>query len=381
MGPLLSPAMAGRVVRSARIRRWLDPLSALSPRRRTGGSPRRIGVLLQWGIGDAVTTLPLLGALHDRWPDAALELIGKPFLDDLLGAEPGVAACHPLVPPWVRFSGKYRLWDSEWRRYGGELVRLRGRGFDLLVAPRFDARDVLQARLLRAAQLAGFGAAGGRHWLDWNAAVSPEEGLGAGRAHLAARLAEAIAGRPADPVPRFRRQLDGSEALKRFRAAGYQGGPILAVAFGASHPIRRWDAGKIDAVLHALKGQVGFFVIIAEPGEPSVPVAAPAGARGMIWQSGLRELADMFSAVNGLFCTDSGAMHVAAAAGCPVAAVFGPGDPAMFAPPGPGHRILAAERMPCRPCYDACLYDRPICFDDITVEQAIDAVRGILSLA
>ena len=61
----LSPAMAKRVTRAKRISRWLDRLSALTPRHRTGRPPRRIGVLLQWGIGDAVTTLPLLGALHD----------------------------------------------------------------------------------------------------------------------------------------------------------------------------------------------------------------------------------------------------------------------------------------------------------------------------
>jgi len=211
----LSPALTARLARMGLSRRCLDALSLVSPRTGRSGPIRRIGVLLQWGIGDAVLALPLLHALHDAWPDAAIELLGKPFLPDLMQGEPGIAACHPLVPPWTRFSGKYRIWDTEWRRYGGELAALRRKPFDLLVAPRADPRDAVQIRLLRTREAAGFAAFGGRRWFTYDAGLPLEETFMAYRPRGAAVLAQAVTGTSADPVPRFRRRLDGAVALAR----------------------------------------------------------------------------------------------------------------------------------------------------------------------
>src|SRR4051794_4178492 len=63
-------------------------------------APRRIGVFLQWGIGDAVLALPLLSALRRKFPAARLELIGKPWLDDLFAGTSLCDRTHVLVPPW-----------------------------------------------------------------------------------------------------------------------------------------------------------------------------------------------------------------------------------------------------------------------------------------
>ena len=53
---------------------------------------------------------------------------------------------------------------------------------------------------------------------------------------------------------------------------------------------------------------------------------------------------------------DSGPMHVAAAVGTPVVAIFGPTNPRRTGPYGPGHQVLAG-RAPCSPCYRRrCLY-------------------------
>jgi ADP-heptose:LPS heptosyltransferase len=53
---------------------------------------------------------------------------------------------------------------------------------------------------------------------------------------------------------------------------------------------------------------------------------------------------------------DSGPMHVAAAVGTPVVAVFGPTNPCRTGPYGPGHHVLSG-RAPCSPCYRReCIY-------------------------
>jgi len=98
----------------------------------------------------------------------------------------------------------------------------------------------------------------------------------------------------------------------------------------------------------------------------------------MVWRSGLSELKPLLSAGDVVFCTDSGIMHMAAAVGTPVVAVFGPTSVEMFGPAGAMHTVLAAESMPCRPCYDTCIYDRPICYDAITADKAIRALTAVI---
>ena len=70
---------------------------------RKSPSPRRIGIFSQWGIGDAVLATPLLTSLRRAYPDARIELIGKPWLADLFGDSALCDRVHSLVPPWTRY--------------------------------------------------------------------------------------------------------------------------------------------------------------------------------------------------------------------------------------------------------------------------------------
>ena len=74
---------------------------------------------------------------------------------------------------------------------------------------------------------------------------------------------------------------------------------------------------------------------------------------------------------------DAGMTHVAALAGVPTLALFGPTDPAVWGPRGPGVRILTAEK-PCVPCSSeerqAC--PRP-CLEEIEPEEVIKKMAPI----
>jgi heptosyltransferase I len=76
--------------------------------------------------------------------------------------------------------------------------------------------------------------------------------------------------------------------------------------------------------------------------------------------------------------TDSGPMHLAAAVGTPVIALFGPTDPARTGPYGTGHTIIRTD-LPCSPCFlKKCATKK--CMHDISVEQVFAAVDGQLHL-
>lgn len=84
---------------------------------------------------------------------------------------------------------------------------------------------------------------------------------------------------------------------------------------------------------------------------------------------------------------DSGPMHVAAAVGTPVVALFGPGVPEKTAPfVDPAQYIAVTKRYHCAPCrqkfFKECQPSRsgkPYCLEDISVNEVFEAVSKMMS--
>lgn len=347
---------AGNVRRKHRlgglVRRLLDFVAFLTPRKSPIGEPRRIGIFLIWGIGDTVQILPLLQAVRRRWPEAEIVGLGKGLLPELLGDEGIIDTYADLTPPWTRHLGKYRLWDENWRRFISQIAALRRRPFDLLIGVRPDPRDVVLARLLLTRAYAGFGAFGAKGWISCD--------IGRGLDNLFYQTGPVLAAHAA-------RELTGLETVPRARFANVaphadtDRHPVLAVAFGASHPIRRWDGPALTRVLARLRSPPGTLISIDHDDGPDF--AAPPGWDLVRWRGSLRDLKAILAGIDLVFCTDSGVMHLADAAGCKVVALFTSGNISRFAPPG--QTVYAVEPMPCRPCGDHCLYPSPLCVDRI----------------
>src|SRR5712692_6397154 len=82
-----------------------------------------------------------------------------------------------------------------------------------------------------------------------------------------------------------------------------------------------------------------------------------------------------------LIANDSGPMHVAAAAGTPVVALFGPTSAARTGPYGVGHDVLMGK-VPCSPCFSrTCHNTLPLeCLRLVSPEQVLAAARAQRSL-
>ena len=79
-----------------------------------------------------------------------------------------------------------------------------------------------------------------------------------------------------------------------------------------------------------------------------------------------------------MISVDSGPLHIAAAVGTPVVALFGPTDPRRTGPLGPG-KVLRRD-LPCSPCLQRrCqIADTYRCMRDLSVEEVLDAARDVL---
>lgn len=89
-------------------------------------------------------------------------------------------------------------------------------------------------------------------------------------------------------------------------------------------------------------------------------------------QTTLLELAYLYKKARLVITTDSGPMHLAAAIGTPVVALFGPTDPARTGPYGEGHTIVRTE-LPCSPCFLKKCPTRK-CMQNISAEQVFAVI-------
>jgi heptosyltransferase-1 len=90
----------------------------------------------------------------------------------------------------------------------------------------------------------------------------------------------------------------------------------------------------------------------------------------------LLDLAYLYKKARIVITTDSGPMHLAAAVGTPVIALFGPTDPARTGPYGAGHTIIRTG-LSCSPCFlKKCSTNK--CMEDISPEQVLAAIEAQL---
>ncbi len=88
----------------------------------------------------------------------------------------------------------------------------------------------------------------------------------------------------------------------------------------------------------------------------------------------LRELAALAKLSNLFITTDTGPMHLAAAAGAKVLALFGPTAPWRTGPYGESHRVLRTG-VQCSPCFKrTCDKERVQCMEGISVDEVVAAI-------
>jgi ADP-heptose:LPS heptosyltransferase len=105
----------------------------------------------------------------------------------------------------------------------------------------------------------------------------------------------------------------------------------------------------------------------------------------VVGKTTLRQTAALLKRCHLYVGNDTGAMHVAAAMDTPVVALFGSSCRHRFGPWGKGQAVLGPE-LACGPCIQAhhldrcvhCIFDRPHCMLDITVEQVQRVVESII---
>ena len=336
----------------------------------------RILILELWGIGDLVLVTGALRGLRARFPRARLSLLGKGYARPLLLESGLVDEVIVYDFPWTAFRGKYAFRRYVSLDFARTLWTLRRRRFDVVLNARSDARSNVLLAVIGAARSislsCGVGdvlvdepvsspAADAHRWDDWRAVTERLVGEGGADHPPALSIGE--------------EEIDRARAVFRLPARGHR--PIIGIHPGASAAVRRWGDDRFARVADMLVERLDAHIIVfAEP--DGTGVTLPARCSTTTVRGALRELMSVQAACDLLICNESGPMHIAAALGTAVVAVFGPGRAEWFGPLGSKSRLVQMDDVHCRPCFDSCRYAQPWCLTGIDENAVVEAALQLL---
>ncbi|SLM46180.1 putative Lipopolysaccharide heptosyltransferase II [Nitrospira japonica] len=321
-------------------------------------------------LGDIVHAMPALAAVRRAHPGATVGWLVKrqwaglveriDGVDHLWEVEPGVKGWLSLVPA------------------------LRADRFDLAIDLQGLFRSAAMARLSGVPERIGFAnAREGSPWFYTRHVPVPHPNMHAVDRYLLVAKALGADEHPAEF--KFRIPHRDHETVDRaLKQAGWTAGErFVAVNVSARWPTKRWPVASFAALSDLIVQRgIGSVLFIGGPNERAevAQVKALMKARSLDLCGALPVglLPALLGRADLLVTNDSGPMHVAAAVGTPVAAMFGPTSPLCTGPYGAGHGVLM-HPVPCSPCFSrTCSNSKHLaCLTDITVDRAFSVVASL----
>jgi heptosyltransferase-2 len=302
----------------------------------------RILVVRGGAIGDFIMTLPAMGALRERWPDAHIEVLGYPRVLELVNGRHYADAVRSIdARPMAGFFIPYSILDPALMEYFG--------GFNLVVSYLFDPDSIFAGNVRRC---------GAKQVIE--ASPRPRELPAA--AHYCKPL-EPLAIYVADPCPRlYPSEADRAAAARYLEALGDQ--LIAAIHPGSGSEKKNWPVERFAAVARWLADELAMQLLIVEGEADARAVTQLASAlapRPVTLARGLAlpALAAVLQRCAIFVGNDSGITHLAAAVETPTVALFGPASFPIWEPRGERVAVVRFAR------------------DDVTgVREAIVRVRS-----
>jgi heptosyltransferase-2 len=336
---------------------------------------RFVVVAPNW-LGDAVMALPAIAALRRGQPDASIAVAARPSVAPLFTLAQEVNAVIALTD-----AGSSQL---------------AGHDIALLLPNSF--RSALTARLAGVPERWGYST-------DWRGLLLtrsvPRPAPRLHQIDYYRHLVRALGFPDAPEAPRIDvpPELRDAGALL-LQQAGWDGrAPVVALAPGAAYgSAKRWPTSAFAELAAGLADEgiacvmVGAGADRATADKMSQAVGSRMSLIDLVGKTDVPTLAGVLASCRALVANDSGALHLGAALGVNVTAVFGPTDERLTAPRGANSGPQAPSSEPrvtsqvavlthsvwCRPCMlRECPLDHG-CMKGIAVSQVLDETRRML---
>lgn len=367
-----------------------NPPPGASRRSTPDRAGRRFLIVRLSALGDVLHTLPAVLALRRAEPHARIDwLVEDRHAALLLGLD---AIDRVVIVPRARWKGaRARPWRwplvlRDLSRLAIGLVRAR---YDATIDVQGNLKSGLASLLTGAPVRYGFPSSDVR---EANALLTtthvrvPPQAVH--RADRAFAMMEAVVGHP---LVRARDRLAVDPEGAAWAEHELERAGLRSVAFAVFHPgtsgfgsFKRWPAERFGRLARDLDATGRRVVVTVGPGEEALGAAvrAAAGERAIVVAPpGLPALAALIARAAVFVSADTGPLHVAAAHGVPVVALFGPKDEATYGPyavDAARAAVVTSADVPCRPCTLRRCPD-PVCMTSIDVETVLARVTSLLS--
>lgn len=325
-------------------------------------------------IGDLVMATPVLADLRKKFPDASITAMCRKPLCDLLKTDGNINELFCFAKPGNQF-----LHREEHRNI-----------VDKIAAGKFDVGILLTNSFSSA-------------WWFWQGKVKRRIGFAKhyrsvllndaldmpdkGQEHEVItykRLLEPLGIPLSETAPKLF-VTDEEAKLSRVLLAqrGYKPGTkLLGINVGASYGSAKcWPVDRFRSLALRLLEDPGVTLLFFGDTSTSALVkeivaGLPERAIDLAGVTSLRELACLIKDCDLLVTNDSGPMHIAAAFGTPLVALFGSTEPLATGPYGQSDAVIH-KRPSCSPCYKrVCPIDFR-CMKEISVDEVVEKIRNL----
>ena len=317
-------------------------------------------------IGDTIMAQPLFARLHAKSPGLQLDALAPRWVAPVLQRMPEIAAVveSPFGHGQLSLKARWRL-----------ARQLAARGYDAVYVLPNSLKSALVPFLAGIPRRIGFtgesryGLINVRHDLDKSALPLMVERF--------AQLAEA----PGTPVPKPilhpKIRSTATDQEQTLAALGH-GRSTRFVAFcpGAEYgPAKRWPAAHFATLARSL-GERGYRIgLFGSPKGRAVAdeicALAPGLCDNLCGATSLEQAIDLLAMADLVVCNDSGLMHVAAALGRPIVALYGSSSPG-FTPPLSDQSDILSLNLECSPCFKReCPLGHLDCLNKLSPEQVL----------
>lgn len=317
---------------------------------------KKILVITLSNIGDIVLTTPVVEALHEVFPESKMDILAGASGEDIFGANPFIGDVilynkHGLLSEKISLIRRLRA-----KRYS-LVVDLRRTIYPYLIGPKY--KTSLFDRSPKNI----------RHKIYEHLWRLTAAGIKAGSVSMKIHLSK--------EDRRFAESL--LRGLRKER-------PVVAISPGAKSHLKRWKperfADVADGLAREFRAQL---VMVGDKADMGVVAEVmegmKAGALNIAGKTTIRQLAAVLGMCDMMITNDSGALHIASAAGIPILAIFGPTDHRKYGPTGKDDKAIYAD-VSCRPCENAqCRLissEKHKCMEMITAAEVSIAAKKLI---
>jgi heptosyltransferase-2 len=304
--------------------------------------------------------LPLLMRLRARYPQARIDVLAPPWVAPVARRMPEVAE---VLEADLRH-GELQLGDR-WRL--GRM--LKERGYDAAYVLPNTMKSALAPSFARIPLRVGYlgeSRVGLLNRIHKDKAKGEREPM---PLHYA-RLAEEPGIEPGLPLPSPSLSFSKENIKATARKFDIQGSYIVLCPGAEYGPAKRWP------YFPEFSRQLNSEIVVL--GSSSEKVAAEnIHGKNLVGKTTLDEAIDLIAGAAAVVSNDSGLMHVAAAAGRPLVALFGSSSPEHTPPQSDAARVLWLK-VECSPCFErVCPLGHFKCMNDLAVERVLEALRSL----